>query len=333
MHTVSSSSYNMDDADVFTDASLLFWLCKTYGFTSLVITQPKRGGRKYLTRSKLHHVLSIIFQVLLQIASFFVVLDFCKTDTPTGGLSDLMYLIIQIETCLNHLFCFTYCIITKFFEKHWQRFWQSLYEIDMSLQTRRVYLKRKSVKRLTVVYIISSVIMIALTNFLSIAFDDQVHDSQIIWIAKYAFYHYCAASYITLAGKHIVCCAVITSLFEALEKSVRDACLSDWNNKFAKEKSLLEAARYHQRICKIAREGQTGMTVLLLLEFMMYFYLCVGSSFGATLAVIDNVYTIRDIVVTFWIVISIILMIVMVALAHKCMEKVSGIYYLLIPII
>lgn len=315
---------NMSEVDIFNDVAWLFRLSKFFGFNSFEISRPQKG-RKYLTRKKLHYQLSVVFQVLVHIYSFFTLRDFLMNQKAVHGFHDLIQVLKVMEIVIHHLFCLVYCAFEKICDKHMQEFWQCRYDIEMDLRKRNITLKRhRFSKRASTIFIFGNVVVTQLLKVVrSYLEGEQVKISILIHI----FYHYTNLCYVLLIAQHILSCTAVSDIFEALEEVVIQTYLNHRNNRFGNKKCLLEIAKYHQKVCQIAKKGAQAITIQVLFLFINSFYLFAATSFGATLAIINNVNHIDNIIVEILVVEAFISIVVVVAFAHKRMEKVSDTTY------
>lgn len=292
------------------------------GFSSFVVNR-RHKGRKYLTLKKFHYVVSTVVHAIVQILSFFVLLNIWEQEVGDNDFGDLLGILRRMEVCASYLSFLVFIICSKIYGKRIQLFWQSLYDMEIDLRKRGILLKQILVRRMAIGYLLGSVIAAVCTSLLNIAFNSEIYEYLILKLVEHIFYHFFCLSYVLLIGQHTLSCVVINIIFEALEETTKRIYLSGRRNIRYPNQWLLEIAKYHQRICRIAKQRNNAITIQLLFMFMHIFYSFAGSLYSATVFMINNIYDIRNIIVILWFAICLTSVIVIIDSAHKTTTKVS----------
>lgn len=128
--TIATVLHNMSGTDIFSDISLLFWLCRVYGFTSFQVTKSE-FGRKRLRHRRYHYFIFSIFQIIVGVLGFWNVYRFWKSESTVN----LPVIIRTSQYFINAVFFIVFCFCSKLHDNRYKKFWQSIYNAERGLKS------------------------------------------------------------------------------------------------------------------------------------------------------------------------------------------------------
>lgn len=305
--------------DILTDAKLLFIFAKVAGFISFRTEHAKKGEKRFVFE-KFHFMFFLSLQTIIQIRVLFLFYDLC-TSTYTQSSNNFLYLLKVIAEFSYNTFCLVICICNKMYAAEIQQFWQALYKVEKELKQFQITLNHTLIRQIThaCVYCIMGISILSSVSYIML--DKKKNEFDTFYYITLRFCNY----YKVITGgffycQQIVSFSIIKEIFEKLEIAVKENVL---DRQHASCKNLLKIAKYHQKLCEIAKNCNNITAIPLVLQFVQLFCFLTVNSFNSTVALIKNVHLFVDIMRLTWNAIIFIVVTVTVVVSRSCMKKVS----------
>lgn len=257
--------------DIFIDTRLMFYTAKVYGFISSNVKSTK-DGRKQLVHVKWHYYISSAMQAIILLCGYVWCVQACKNHEAT--VDGLFFILNVLSEISNYAACFVFCVHTKLFIAKHRRSWQELCDIERDLTKAGISLNHRFLRILTYVWVFCTLSFSFATIIFSypyISFD-RINDrkSSLYKFGMCLYFHYSCVIGFTLYAQCILGFQIAREMFDKFEEYLKSLFLSNSKTKTTKS-DLLDVAKYHQRLCNIARSKNSIISVPLLLLFGQQF--------------------------------------------------------------
>lgn len=311
----------MENQDVLTDTKQLFLFAQIYGFVSFK-TRTNEKGKKKLEIGTWRYLFAVCFQVVIQAVVFYTFVNFYKF-TSTKSPSPLLFVLGVISHSAMSLSCFVTCIFSILNAKRNKKFWEKLYQTEFKLQRIKVTLNHKFLQNMTIGCVSCTVALLLITAVILI-FDEIKLSSIMLLLMVRGSELYKALTFGMLNCQHILSFNIISEMFEQLEESARKKYIVWYIYNHTNHQDLLEIAKCHQQVSEVAKDGNKILSVPLLFEFINVFCYLTAATFSSTVFLTSREVRLRTLVDLMWIGIMLVVVIISVAVSHRCMNKVSG---------
>lgn len=321
--TFAANMATSNDEDIFNDFYLFFYLSNLYGFTSFRIKESSTG-RKQLVRQKWCYLLvfSRALQILSCICGCYMITMYLNKNSKGNngslfivleGVTRFASFISQVICCLRNNICFNKN------RKVWQRF----YDIEKELCIFKVAINHRILRNLalTCVVLVAFVTSLAVVVVICWLWPEKDTMGTTFFMSQGLYYIYRCGTFCMLICQHVLLFSVLREILLKLRDAAKTKFLL---SRFAKPKDLVNIARYHQKICKIAREANSALSVQLLAELLHLFCAIVISSFICVVSVGSKHFRYQNLIIFLvWITFCILYITAMAVFSHECMESVS----------
>lgn len=303
------------EENILTDIRLFLWFSKLYGFFSPKLEISTTDDKKYLSLNKCHYVYSIALQMGTCVMTYLSFQSFCEYsyEITNGGL---FFAISTLTEFIGSLFVYVTCIHSKVYVIKVQKLWEKMYNTEKELQHFCIKINHKRLRILSVLCVLFYTVIASISLVMFLVF-------------KTSFYtvafstHYGCMSHGFINGQQVLSYFIIDQMFKELNHTAEKSYLCSNHKRCLGPRQLLDIAKFHQQLCEIAREVNSATSLQHILQHAIMFCLLTISCFMSVVSIMNDTYRLPEMAHFMWSAVSILAVICLIGVSHRCMDRVS----------